>query len=166
MGRTHVVRYLSRELKTRSQPRSQPISEPHALAVLSHHLFRFRITQRYPCSVEGDVLKVVLLEVPFDLRSVNREQLRLAVRDAALNSSSALAIILPNREPNPQGVAIRFLPELSRDLVAGSSHRTNNSVELRRTMIFHRFCSSSCAVATPAPPGLSRGRSPIRLNAS
>ncbi|MCU1308916.1 MAG: hypothetical protein JWO20_41 [Candidatus Angelobacter sp.] len=49
--------------------------------------------------------KIVLVEVPFDLRSVDGEKLKSAVQAAASNSNSTLAIILANREPNPQ---IRF----------------------------------------------------------
>jgi len=45
--------------------------------------------------------KIALIEVPFDLRSVDDDKLGGAVREAALNSRTALAIILANREANP-----------------------------------------------------------------
>jgi hypothetical protein len=44
--------------------------------------------------------KVVLVEVPFDLRTVDTGKLREAVREAAVHSRMTLAIILANREPN------------------------------------------------------------------
>jgi hypothetical protein len=46
--------------------------------------------------------KVVLLQVPFDLRKLDSDRLKAAIRDAAFKSRSALAILLTNREPNPQ----------------------------------------------------------------
>ena len=46
--------------------------------------------------------KLVFLEVPFDLRAVDSDKLKKAVRDAALNSRTALGIVLAHREPNPQ----------------------------------------------------------------
>jgi hypothetical protein len=45
--------------------------------------------------------KIVLIEVPFDLRAVDPNSLRAAVHDAAVNSSKTFAVILANREPNP-----------------------------------------------------------------
>jgi hypothetical protein len=46
--------------------------------------------------------KIVFVEVPFDLRTVDRDRLKEAVREAAVHSLNALAIILANREANPQ----------------------------------------------------------------
>jgi hypothetical protein len=46
--------------------------------------------------------KIVFVEVPFDLRIVDSDKLQKAVRDAALNSRTALGIVLAHREPNPQ----------------------------------------------------------------
>jgi hypothetical protein len=46
--------------------------------------------------------KIIFVEVPFDPQSLDQDRLREAVRAAALNSRSALAIILANREKNPQ----------------------------------------------------------------
>jgi hypothetical protein len=45
--------------------------------------------------------KIVLIEVAFDLRDVNTDKLTEAVREAAVHSRTALAIISANREPNP-----------------------------------------------------------------
>jgi hypothetical protein len=49
----------------------------------------------------GHFGKIVLVEVPFDLRTVDDVKLRGAVREAAVHSRMTLAIILANREPNP-----------------------------------------------------------------
>ncbi|MHB8654133.1 MAG: hypothetical protein ACYDA9_09665 [Terriglobia bacterium] len=46
--------------------------------------------------------KIVLVEVPFDLRTVDTVKLTKVVREAAMNSRTTLAIVLANREPNPQ----------------------------------------------------------------
>jgi hypothetical protein len=46
--------------------------------------------------------KIVFIEVPFSLRVIDENKLRLAVRAAAMQSRTTLAIILANREPNPQ----------------------------------------------------------------
>ena len=45
--------------------------------------------------------KILFIEVPFDLRTVNDDKLRRAVR-AAMHSKSTLAVVLANRERNPQ----------------------------------------------------------------
>ena len=45
--------------------------------------------------------KIVFVEVPFDLRAVDEGRLAAAVREAAVNSRSALAIVLAHREGNP-----------------------------------------------------------------
>lgn len=45
--------------------------------------------------------KIVLIEVPFNLRTVDSEQLQAAVHRAAIHSSRTFAVILANREPNP-----------------------------------------------------------------
>lgn len=45
--------------------------------------------------------KIVLVEVTFDLRTVDDERLKDAVRRAASHSGTTLAIILAKREPNP-----------------------------------------------------------------
>lgn len=45
--------------------------------------------------------KTVFIEVPFDLRAADEGRLGAAVREAALNSRSALAIVLAHREGNP-----------------------------------------------------------------
>lgn len=46
--------------------------------------------------------KIVFIEVPFSLRAIDESKLKLAVRAAAVQSKTTLAIILANREPNPQ----------------------------------------------------------------
>jgi hypothetical protein len=46
--------------------------------------------------------KIVLVEVPFDLRTVDSVKLKEAVREAAIHSRMTLAIVLANREANPQ----------------------------------------------------------------
>src|SRR6266849_850327 len=45
--------------------------------------------------------KVVLLEVPFNLRTLDDSKLKEAIRQAAFQSRTALAIVLGNREANP-----------------------------------------------------------------
>ncbi len=45
--------------------------------------------------------KIVLIEVAFDLRTVDTVKLKEAVRKAAVQSGTTLAIILAKREPNP-----------------------------------------------------------------
>jgi hypothetical protein len=54
--------------------------------------------------------KVVLIEVPFDLRVVDAKKLQAAVHDAAVHSSKTFAVILANREANPH---IRYHYSLS-----------------------------------------------------
>jgi len=46
--------------------------------------------------------KIVIVEVPFDLRAVNEDRLAEAIRSAALRSRNALSIFLANRESTPQ----------------------------------------------------------------
>lgn len=46
--------------------------------------------------------KIVIVEVPFDLRIVNEARLAGAIRSAALRSRNALSIFLANRERSPQ----------------------------------------------------------------
>jgi hypothetical protein len=46
--------------------------------------------------------KIVIVEVPFDLRTVNEARLAEAIRSAALRSRNALSIFLANRERSPQ----------------------------------------------------------------
>jgi hypothetical protein len=46
--------------------------------------------------------KIILIEVPFDPRSLDQDKLQEAVRRAALSSRTALAIILAKRDGNPQ----------------------------------------------------------------
>jgi hypothetical protein len=46
--------------------------------------------------------KIVLIEVPFDLRLVNENKLADAVREAAIHSRTALAIVLAHREAGAQ----------------------------------------------------------------
>ncbi len=46
--------------------------------------------------------KIVIVEVPFDLRTVNGGRLAEAIRSAALRSRNALSIFLANRESTPQ----------------------------------------------------------------
>jgi hypothetical protein len=46
--------------------------------------------------------KIVLIEVPFNLRTIDERKLKHAVHDAAKHSKRALAVILANREGNPQ----------------------------------------------------------------
>lgn len=46
--------------------------------------------------------KIVFVEVPFTLQIANSDELREAVRNAALSSRTALAIILAHRQTNPQ----------------------------------------------------------------
>jgi hypothetical protein len=45
--------------------------------------------------------KIVLVEVPFDLRTVDDLKLRDAVREAAVHTRTTLAVILAKREQNP-----------------------------------------------------------------
>ncbi|HTU36069.1 MAG TPA: hypothetical protein VMF66_19880 [Candidatus Acidoferrum sp.] len=45
--------------------------------------------------------KIVLIEVPFDLRAVDATKLNGVVHEAAVHSSRTFAVILANREPNP-----------------------------------------------------------------
>lgn len=46
--------------------------------------------------------KMVIVEVPFDLRTVNEARLAEAIRSAAVRSRNALSIFLANRERSPQ----------------------------------------------------------------
>jgi hypothetical protein len=46
--------------------------------------------------------KIVIVEVPFDLRTVNEDRLAEAIRSAALRSRNVLSIFLANRESTPQ----------------------------------------------------------------
>jgi hypothetical protein len=46
--------------------------------------------------------KIVIVEVPFDLRTVNEDLLAESIRSAALRSRNALSILLANRERTPQ----------------------------------------------------------------
>ena len=46
--------------------------------------------------------KIIFVEVPFDLRSVDEAKVKKAVQNAAFNSKTALAIVLAHREGNPQ----------------------------------------------------------------
>jgi len=46
--------------------------------------------------------KIVIVEVPFDLRTVNEDRLAEAIRSAALRSRNALSIFLATRESTPQ----------------------------------------------------------------
>lgn len=46
--------------------------------------------------------KIVIVEVPFDLRTVNEDRLAEAIRSAAQRSRNALSIFLANRESTPQ----------------------------------------------------------------
>jgi hypothetical protein len=46
--------------------------------------------------------KIVIVEVPFNLRTVNENRLAGAIRSAALRSTNALSIFLANRESTPQ----------------------------------------------------------------
>jgi len=45
--------------------------------------------------------KIALIEVPFDLRTADPNNLQAAVHEAAVHSSRTFAVILANREPNP-----------------------------------------------------------------
>lgn len=45
--------------------------------------------------------KIIFIEVPFDLRTVDEDSLGEAVRKAARHSGTTLAIVLAKREPNP-----------------------------------------------------------------
>ncbi len=49
----------------------------------------------------GHFGKIVLIEVPFDLRTVDRDKLKAVVHEAAIHSRTTFAVILANREPNP-----------------------------------------------------------------
>jgi hypothetical protein len=50
---------------------------------------------------EGHFGKIILVEVSFDLRLVDGDRLRKAVREAVSNSRTTLAIVLAKREENP-----------------------------------------------------------------
>jgi hypothetical protein len=45
--------------------------------------------------------KVALIEVPFDLRTVDADALKAAVHEAAVHSRATFAVVLAKREPNP-----------------------------------------------------------------
>ena len=46
--------------------------------------------------------KIVFIEVPFSLRKIDDDKLKLAVHAAAIHSRTALSIVLADREANPQ----------------------------------------------------------------
>jgi hypothetical protein len=45
--------------------------------------------------------KIVLIEVPFDFRTVDMDKVKGAVREAAVHSRAALGVVLAHREPSP-----------------------------------------------------------------
>ena len=45
--------------------------------------------------------KVVIIEVPFDLRAADTDRLKAAIHNAAVHSRTTFAVVLANRESNP-----------------------------------------------------------------
>ena len=82
--------------------------------------------------------KIVLIEVPFDLRAVDTDKLKEAVRGAAVHSRTTLAIILANREPNPQ---IRYHYSQS-----GTFNQTAARIRPELVELFERIAKSEIAV--------------------
>ena len=82
--------------------------------------------------------KIVLIEVAFDLRDVNTGKLANAVREAAIHSRTALAIILANRERNPH---IRY-----HYLQSGTYNETAAKIRPEIVQLFDRLATAEANV--------------------
>lgn len=82
--------------------------------------------------------KIVIVEVPFDLRTVDEDKLKEALREAAVQSRATLAIILANREPNPH---IRYHYSQS-----GAFNRTAATIRPETTELLDRVAKNEIAI--------------------
>lgn len=82
--------------------------------------------------------KIILVEVTFDLRTVDDERLKEAVRRAASHSGTTLAIILAKREPNPH---IRYQYCLS-----ATFNQTGAAIKPEIVELFQRLANGETAL--------------------